>query len=139
MYYQQKDFKNRQQQNATQTQTQTSTSQPQPQQTTTIKNTNPRSQNQVKTPKMNQRDFLNDILVTEKYLTDSFNVFAREASHIELHSDVRLILDESHNCARNIFNIMFQRGHYKLKTAPQQEIQKSWDQFSNYLSSQSPY
>lgn len=138
MYYQQKEY-NKPTQNKTKVQSQTTTTQTQPQQQTTVKNPKSPNQPQTKTPQMNQRDVLNEILATEKYLTDSFNVFAREASHIELHSDLRLILDETHNCARNLFNVMFQKGFYKMETAPQQQIQKIWDQFSNYLYSQSPY
>jgi spore coat protein CotF len=138
MYYQQEEYK-KPTENYNQTQTQTTTTQTQPQQQKTIKNPKPRNQSKQKTPQMNQRDILNEILATEKYLTDSFNIFSREASHIELHSDLRLILDETHNCTRNVFNIMFEKGFYKMETAPQQKLQKVWDQFSNYLNSQAPY
>ena len=102
---------------------------------------NPKSQDipQKKSPQMNERDFTNDILANEKYLTDNFNVFAREASHQELYNDIKQILNETHDCARNLFNIMFQEGFYKLKGAKKQDIQQTQQQFSNYLQSQSPY
>lgn len=90
-------------------------------------------------PEMNDRDFLNDILATEKYLTDGFNTFAREASHNDLHNDIRTILNETHDCERDLFNLMFKDGFYSFQTATDQEIQQAQQQFSNYLSVQDPY
>ncbi|NLY74680.1 MAG: spore coat protein [Firmicutes bacterium] len=87
---------------------------------------------------MNERDFINEILATEKYLTDNFNVFAREASNQVLHRDVMEILNESHQAARNLFNMMFKKGWYKLTAAQQQEIQQAAQQFQNYKT-QEPY
>lgn len=92
----------------------------------------------VKGPEMNERDFINDILATEKYLTDNFNIFAREASHRQLHQDTITILNETHAAARNLFNLMFEKGWYSLTAAPQQEIQKTAQQFQSY-ESQQPY
>ena len=41
---------------------------------------NPEMQIQ-KTPQMNDRDFINDQLATEKYMTNSYNIALNEASH----------------------------------------------------------
>lgn len=103
-----------------------------------IKNPKPTYESQVKGPQMNERDRLNDILATEKYLTDSFNVSAREASHDLLHRDIMTILTETHQCARDIYNLMFQKGWYKLEVEEQQTLNQSYQQFSGY-SSQFPY
>ena len=93
---------------------------------------------QVKGPEMNERDFLNDILATEKYLTDNFNIFTREASNQVLHETVFRILQESHAAARRLFNLMFKKGWYKLTAASQQELTQAAQQFQNYQS-QFPY
>lgn len=93
----------------------------------------------MKTPEMNERDFVNDILATEKYLSDNMNIFTREASHATLYKDIKHILNETHECAREIFNLMFAEGVYKLKAADNQEIQKARQQFTNYIDSQGPY
>lgn len=93
---------------------------------------------QVKGPEMNERDFINDILATEKYITDNFNIFAREASNQILHRDVMDILNETHQGARNLFNLMFKKGWYSLTAAQQQDIQQTAQQFQNYRS-QEPY
>ncbi|CAG7649862.1 spore coat protein [Paenibacillus allorhizosphaerae] len=93
---------------------------------------------QVKGPEMNDRDFLNDGLATCKYLTDSFTDAVREASHEQLHADMLQILTETHQSARELYNLMFQNGWYKLEAEDQQKIQQAQQQFSGY-SSQFPY
>jgi spore coat protein CotF len=93
---------------------------------------------QVKGAEMNERDFLNDILATEKYLTDNFNIFVREASNQILHQQTMKILNESHVTARNLFNLMFRKGWYSLTAAGQQELRQTGQQFQNYKS-QEPY
>jgi spore coat protein CotF len=103
-----------------------------------IKNPQTEQLSQVKGPDMNDRDYTNDILATEKYLTDNFNVFSREASNQSLHEDIMTILNESHGSARGLFNLMFKKGWYSLTAASQEELQKTTQQFENYQS-QFPY
>lgn len=93
---------------------------------------------QVKGPEMNDRDFLNDGLSTCKYLTDSLNDAVREASHRELYNDMLQILNETHHCARELYEVMFQNGWYKLEAEEQQKVQQADQQFSGY-STQFPY
>ncbi|TKC19208.1 spore coat protein [Robertmurraya kyonggiensis] len=92
----------------------------------------------VKTPEMNDRDFINDGLATCKYLTDSLNIAVREASHEQLYKDLLQMLEETHDSARHLFDVMFQNGWYKLEAAEQQKIDQAYQQFSNY-STQFPY
>jgi spore coat protein CotF len=104
----------------------------------TIKNPKPPYEPQVKGPELNDRDRLNDIMAMEKYLTDSFNVSAREASHSYLHQDIMTILNETHQCQRELFELMFRKGHYKLEAEQQQKLDQTYQQFNNY-STQFPY
>lgn len=92
----------------------------------------------VKTPEMNDRDFINDALATCKYITDSLNITVREASHNQLYSDMLQILEETHQSTRKLFNLMFEKGWYKLEAEEQQKIDQAHKQFSNY-STQFPY
>ncbi|MBO8128120.1 MAG: spore coat protein [Peptococcaceae bacterium] len=87
---------------------------------------------------MNDRDYLNDLLAMEKYLTDNLNIFAREASHRELHNTVMRILGETHQAARDTFNLMFRKGFYKLEVENPQHVAQTQQQFQNYRS-QFPY
>lgn len=90
-------------------------------------------------PQMNDRDYLNDALASEKYLTDNYNIFAREASHTDLHNDLRQILNETHDCTRDLFNQMFKHGFYSFPAASAGEIQQAQQKFSKYINNQDPY
>lgn len=103
-----------------------------------IKNPKPLYEPQVKGPEMNDRDRLNDILAMEKYLTDSFNISAREASHTSLHQDIMSVLNETHECQYQMYQLMFRKGHYKLEAEEQNKLDQAYSQFSGY-SSQFPY
>ena len=82
---------------------------------------------------MHDRDYLNDVLATEKYLTECFNTFIREASHLSLYGDLNRILAETHQCSREIFNLMFKKG-CTLQGAERKEIEQMYQQFTNYRS-----
>ena len=91
-----------------------------------------------KTPQMNDRDFINDMLSTEKYMTDSYCTFLNEASHQHLYNEVLRMFTETKNCQRELFNLMFKKGWYALEQADQQKLQQSYQQFQGYTS-QFPY
>lgn len=100
---------------------------------------NPNTMQIPETSQMNERDFLNDVLATEKYISDNCNIFAREASNNQLHGEVVQILNETHEAARSVFNLMFQSGQYKLTAADPQQIQQVAQQFQDYQQQQAPY
>ncbi|KLU41016.1 MAG: spore coat protein [Limnochordia bacterium] len=89
---------------------------------------------QPKTPALNDRDRLNDMLLTEKYLTDGLNVFAREASHQALHRDVMQILNQTHHAARELFNLMFEKGWYSTQAEQPSHIAQQQQKFAGYQS-----
>jgi spore coat protein CotF len=91
-----------------------------------------------KTPRMNDRDFTNDLLSMEKYMTSSYNTALNEASHQGLYQDLLSIFTETQNKQRELYNLMFQKGWYKLEEADQQKMQQSYEQHQGY-SSQFPY
>jgi spore coat protein CotF len=91
-----------------------------------------------KTPQMNDRDFLNDMLATEKYMTDSYSTALNEASHESLYQDLRTIFNETQDCQRELFNLMYENGWYKLEAEDQQKVQQKHQQFYNYTTTQFP-
>lgn len=93
---------------------------------------------QVKGPEMNDRDMLNDILSTEKYLTQAFNTAINEASNQQLYQTQLQILNELHDAQRQLFNLMHQKGWYKLDAANPNQIAQKAQQFANYRT-QFPY
>lgn len=86
-----------------------------------------------KTPQMNDRDFLNDMLSTEKYLSNSYSVALNEASHKQLYDDLLAIYTETQNMQHQLYNLMFQKGWYKLEAESAQKIQQSYQQHTGYL------
>jgi len=91
-----------------------------------------------KTPQMNERDFINDMLATEKYMTSAYNVALNEASNASFYQDILTIFTETQNCQRNLYDLMFKNGWYKLEQAEQQKIKQAYQQFSGYMT-QFPY
>ncbi len=101
-----------------------------------IQNPQTPGQTQNSSPEMSDRDRLNDCLSSCKWMTDNLNIMAREASHRALHQDVLTILQETHQSARDTFNLMFELGHYKLEIEDAQKIQQAQQQFQNYAQTQ---
>ncbi|MCR2823097.1 spore coat protein [Lederbergia panacisoli] len=91
-----------------------------------------------KTPQMNDRDFLNDMLSTEKYMTQAYTTALHEASHQHLYDDLLSIFTETQQMQRDIFNLMFQKGWYKMEVQDTQKIQQSYQQHTGYTN-QFPY
>lgn len=91
-----------------------------------------------KTPQMNERDFVNDILSQEKYLTNAYTVALNEASHQHLYDDLLAIFNETQNMQHDLFNLMFEKGWYKLEAEQAQKIQQSYQQHQGYTT-QFPY
>lgn len=87
---------------------------------------------QVKGPEINDRDLINDILAYEKYLTDGYNTGLSEMQMPRLHQAIQDILIDVHKSQSALFDLMFQKGWYKMKAAEQTEIQQAHQQFSGY-------
>jgi spore coat protein CotF len=85
-----------------------------------------------KTPQMNDRDFINDLLTTEKYMTTSYSMALHEASHQGLYNDILNIFTETEKCQRDLYDLMFKKGWYSIEAADQQKLQQSYQQFQGY-------
>lgn len=91
-----------------------------------------------KTPEMNDRDFVNDMLATEKYISNSFSVALHEMSNQVLFEDIFSISKENQEMQRELYNLMFEKGWYSLEKAQPDSLSQSYQQFSGYKS-QLPY
>ncbi|WP_018921883.1 spore coat protein [Salsuginibacillus kocurii] len=86
------------------------------------------------TPAMNDRDFINDMISTEKYLSSSYSIAMNEASHDALYRDINQIGNETQDCQRSLFNIMFKKGWYSFEAASPDALQQEAQQFQGYTS-----
>lgn len=91
-----------------------------------------------KTPQMNDRDFTNDMLTTEKYMTNAYSIALNEVSHESLYRDLKTVFNETQDAQRHLFNLMFQKGWYQLKAADSQHLQQDYQKFSTEKSQQFP-
>ena len=98
---------------------------------------NPEMQIQ-KTPQMNIRDFANDLLATEKHITDAYSTYLNEASNQALYQEFLSIFTEAQNEQRELYNLMFRKGWYGLEAADGQQLQQKYQQFQGYTN-QLPY
>jgi len=85
-----------------------------------------------KGPEMNDRDRINDLLTFEKYLSNGYNVGLHEAQNPKLHTQIQNNLLEVQTAGHKIFNLMFQKGWYKMIQADTAEVNKAHTQFTNY-------
>ncbi|MBU5594032.1 spore coat protein [Amphibacillus sp. MSJ-3] len=86
-----------------------------------------------KTPKLNDRDIINDFLATEKYMTDGYSTALNEASNHTFYENLLQIFTETQNQQRHLYNLMFKNGWYSLEKADQQQIDQAVQQFTGYL------
>lgn len=91
-------------------------------------------ENQVKGPELNDQDRITEILSNEKHMTNSYSVGLNEMQNPNLRKVIQDILQNTQNAQFQIFDLMFQKGWYKMKVADQQEVQAAKTQFSNYSS-----
>lgn len=91
-----------------------------------------------KSPQMNDRDFINDMLATEKYLCNSYSVALHEMSNQDLFEDIFSVSKENQEMQRHLYNVMFEKGWYGLEKAQSDALSQSYQQFSGYKN-QLPY
>jgi spore coat protein CotF len=89
-------------------------------------------QAQSRGPEFTERDRIQDMLSTEKYLSWAFDTSTFESGPRQLHDTRSQVLSEIHNQQRRVFEEMFNRGWYPLKSAKLPEIQKVSKQFAQY-------
>jgi spore coat protein CotF len=98
----------------------------------TLAKPKPPGEPQIKGPEMNDRDRINDVLATLKYMTQGYNTGLNEMQNPALHRTVFSILNDLHEMQFYCFNKMFDNGWYKIKVADSQEVRQAYDQFSKY-------
>lgn len=74
------------------------------------------------TPEMNDKDYLNDMLSTEKAMVNHYSYAINEASNDTLYQEINHILEETSSLQRELYNLMFEKGWYSLEKADQQKI-----------------
>lgn len=78
---------------------------------------------------LGEKEMLQDSLISQKLLTDSYNTFAGECTSEQLRNTFLSILDEEHKIQADLFCDMQTNGWYQTEPADQQKIQKVRQKF----------
>ena len=77
------------------------------------------------TIEMNERDYLNDLLETEKNMSVNLTIALNEASNEEIYNKIKDIYESVKQSQRDLFELMFRNGWYCLEKAEDQKITQS--------------
>ncbi len=77
------------------------------------------------------KEMMSDALISQKLLTDDYNVFARECVAPNVRNDFMSILNEEHKIQQEIFDEAQKRGWYQVPPAEQQKIDQTKQKFSS--------
>ncbi len=78
-----------------------------------------------------EQQILQDALISEKHMTDSYNTYAGECVNEQLRNTMLTNLNDVHTIQANIFSTMQQNGWYQVEPAEQQKIQKAKQKFQS--------
>lgn len=82
------------------------------------------------TPCFSDREMMNDVLSSQKFITSGYNTTANEAGEPSVKNVMMSILDEEHAIQHDVFCEMQTRGWYQTEAAPQNKVQETKDKFS---------
>ena len=85
----------------------------------------------MKTTQFSDQNMINDVLSTQKFITDGYNTSANEASKPEVKNTLMSILQEEHEIGHEVFVEMQSRGWYQTEAAPQTKIDQTKQKFEN--------
>lgn len=80
------------------------------------------------------REIMDDILTSQKHITDVYNSFSNECVNQQLQNDMVNILKDEHSMQFNVFSDMQKRGWYSPVAAQQQMITETKTKFQNMAS-----
>jgi spore coat protein CotF len=85
--------------------------------------------NQV-TSLLTEKQILQDSLLSQKHITDTYNLYAGECVNAQLRTTMLNILNDEHCIQADIFNNLQSHGWYKVEAADQQKIQQAKQKMS---------
>jgi len=77
---------------------------------------------------MNDRDFLNDLLQTEKNMSVNMTIALNEASNEKLYDELFTIFKDIKQSSRALYECMFKNGWYQIEKACDDKINQTKDE-----------
>ncbi len=81
---------------------------------------------------MEDRDIMEKELLVIKGACDLYQHGAIESSTANVHEAFKCALNETLNIQNKLYNLMAERGWYKMEMAPQPQIDTAKQKYSNY-------
>jgi spore coat protein CotF len=75
------------------------------------------------------KEVMQDALTSEKYITETYNIWVNECATPEVRNQFKSILDEEHNMQNDVFCEMQTRGWYKTPAAEQPKVDQAKQNF----------
>lgn len=80
---------------------------------------------------MNDENYLNDILETEKNMSVNFTYALNEASNETLFNEIYEMFKQIKEVQRNLFELSFRKGFYALEKAETNKINEEYNNLLN--------
>lgn len=80
---------------------------------------------------MNDENYLNDILETEKNMSVNFTYALNEASNENLFNELYEMFKQIKEAQRNLFELSFRKGFYSLEKAENNKINEEYNTLLN--------
>jgi Coat F domain. len=80
---------------------------------------------------MQERELFDDVLTSQKHMTDTYNTFTNECVTPNVRSEFMRILTEEHQIQSDVFDEMQKRGWYQTPQADMQKVQQAKQKFQN--------
>ncbi len=71
------------------------------------------------------KEMMTDVLSSQKFITENYNVFANECSSPALKSEFVNLLNEEHQIQHDVFCEMQKRGWYSVEQADQNKVSQA--------------
>jgi spore coat protein CotF len=78
-----------------------------------------------------ERDLMNDVLASQKFITDTYNTYTNECATPNLRDGFMSILNEEHQIQAEVFDLMKQHGWYQVPAADQQKVDQTKQKYQN--------
>lgn len=87
----------------------------------------------LETMEMNDENYLNDLLETIKNMSNNLSVATNEASNETLFSKLKDMFNDIKNLQREIYELSFFLGFYKLEKAETSKIDEKYQELNQKL------
>ena len=79
---------------------------------------------------ISEKEILQDGLISQKHIAESYNTFAGECVNEQLRSTFLNILGDEHKIQADMFCDLQSNGWYQVENAPVQKVQQARQKFS---------